>query len=508
MELDHVAASGPASGFAAGSAELVPSAERRYRNRHDRAALSPVRPPVTSLMTRPGRAARPRRSADPALAGPRPAHGTFASLHHPVYRRLWIAGFFAFLSTFAQVIARGWLAHELTGNNRGLGAVTLGFGVASLVATPLGGVAADRFAKRTVLVTSQLILVTSSIWIAVAVEFDFIKFWMLMVASALQAIGFAGTGPARIAFTAELVGPELLSNAIVLSQLSLNANRVLGPSLAGVMIGTQAIGIGGVYVFGALINLVALVLFARLPKGAVSGAHRAAPLRELANGASYARHNRPVLALLLLSTIVIMFGFPYVAFLPSVAEDLFNAGPSGYSFLSVASAVGGIAATLAIARRAGGVQAWRLLWLSGAGFALAELALAWSPSLTLAALAMVGLGGTSAAFQSLSASLVLAHSEREFHGRLQSLLQLGFSGFGLAALPLGLLADAIGLRDVLIGMAVVVAVTTLVYELTRTPVAGMGRGWQAANRQRETPPRSGPKPEGGGIRLPRARSNR
>ena len=134
------------------------------------------------------------------------------------------------------------------------------------------------------------------------------------------------------------------------------------------------------------------------------------------------------------------------------------------------------------------MQAWRLLWLSGAGFALAELALAWSPSLTLAALAMVALGGTSAAFQSLSASLVLAHSEREFHGRLQSLLQLGFSGFGLAALPLGLLADAIGLRDVLIGMAVVVAVTTLVYELTRTPVAGMGRGWQAANSQRETPP--------------------
>ena len=146
MELDHVAASGPASGFAAGSAELVPSAERRYRNRHDRAALSPVRPPVTSLMTRPGRAARPGRSTDPALAGPRPPHGTFASLHHPVYRRLWIAGFFAFLSTFAQVIARGWLAHQLTGNNRGLGAETLGFGVASLVATPLGGVAADRFA--------------------------------------------------------------------------------------------------------------------------------------------------------------------------------------------------------------------------------------------------------------------------------------------------------------------------------------------------------------------------
>ncbi|MFN0030336.1 MAG: MFS transporter [Acidimicrobiales bacterium] len=424
-------------------------------------------------------ASSPGAAAGPA-ATPGSNTGTFAALGHRTYRMLWIAGFVAFLSTFAQVIARGWLAHQLTGTNRGLGAVTLGFGLASLIATPLGGVVADRFPKRTVLVVSQLVLVASSVWIALAVELGFIRFWMLMVASALQAVGFAGTGPARMAFTAELVGPDLLSNAIVLSQLSLNANRVLGPSVAGVMIGIDQIGIGGVYVFGSVINLVALVLFARLPRGTPTGARRAAPLRELADGARYARSNRPALALLVLSTIVIMFGFPYVSFLPAVAEDVFHAGSAGYSWLSVTSAAGGIAVTLAIARRAAGAAAWRLVWLAGLGFAVSELALALSPSLVVASVAMFALGGTSAGFQSLTASLVLAHSDRAFHGRLQSLLQLGFSGFGLAALPLGLLADAAGLRRVLVGMAVVVALTTLIYEFTRTPVPGMFRWWRVA----------------------------
>jgi hypothetical protein len=291
---------------------------------------------------------------------------------------------------------------------------------------------------------------------------------MLMAASALQAVGFAGMGPARMAFTSELVGAALVPNAVVLGQLSMNANRVLGPSLAGVMIGVPAIGVGGVYVFGTIVNLAALAMFLRLPPGRPApGRPQRAPLAEMADGARYAFGNRPVFALLVVSTAVIMTGFPYISFLPSVAEDFFGAGSRGYSLLSVTGAVGGLCATLFIAGRASGSQAGRLLFVSGLAFALGLAALGLAPSLTLAAAATFFLGGANSAFQSINSSLMLAQSDPAYHGRVQSLVMLGFSGFGLAALPLGALADAIGLDVLLVAMGVAVAVSVTAYHLLR-----------------------------------------
>src|SRR3712207_1584256 len=109
--------------------------------------------------------------------------GTFAALRYTAHRRLWFSGLTVFLAVTAQAIARGWLARELTGTNAGLGGVLLGFGVAMLVATPFGGVAADRLPKRTVLVVAQLILALSAAWIGLAEQFDFVEYWMLIGAS-------------------------------------------------------------------------------------------------------------------------------------------------------------------------------------------------------------------------------------------------------------------------------------------------------------------------------------
>ncbi|MGY1717658.1 MFS transporter [Blastococcus sp. SYSU DS0552] len=110
-----------------------------------------------------------------------------------------------FLGVMAQAIARGWLAFELTGSNAASGGILLAFGVALLLATPWGGVAADRLPKRLVLQLSVLLLAVSSAWIGLAVVFDVIAYWMLLGASVLQAVGFALFGPARMAFLAELV---------------------------------------------------------------------------------------------------------------------------------------------------------------------------------------------------------------------------------------------------------------------------------------------------------------
>jgi MFS family permease len=130
---------------------------------------------------------------------------TFASLAYPEYRRLWISGVIVFMAVNAQGIARGWLAKEITGTNAGLGGVLLGFGVAMLVATPVGGVLADRLNKRTLIFLAHVLLAISSAWIGLAIVFDVVAYWMLIASGAVQAVAFGLYGPARMAFIAELV---------------------------------------------------------------------------------------------------------------------------------------------------------------------------------------------------------------------------------------------------------------------------------------------------------------
>ncbi len=388
------------------------------------------------------------------------------------FRLLWWGGFVYFLSIFAQIVARGWLARELTGTNTGLGAVVLAFGVTSLLFTPLGGVAADRFPKRTVLLVSSVILALSSGGLALAISLDVVTFWMLMVSSALQALGFAGMVPARMAFSALIVGPRLLPNAVVLSQISMNANRVIGPALAGVLIELPALGIGGVYWVGTALNLGAMVLFVRLPHGARdAGVDVRSPWAELTDGLSYARRHPTMLVLLATSTAAIMFGFAYVAFLPTVSDEFFDAGSGGFAALSSIGAVGGLITSVALAGRVDADNAWGYQTVAGLGFGVTVALLGVAPTLVVAIAVGFVLGGATAAFQSVNGTLVLATAAPAYHGRMQSLLNLGFSAFGLAALPLGILADAIGLRATLVLMGGLTTVAVALSALWRARVA-------------------------------------
>ena len=372
---------------------------------------------------------------------------TFASLQNLTYRRLWIAGAVSFLAVQAQIVARGWLANELGGTNAALGGVYMAFGLPMLLATPFAGVLADRLSKRTLLVLSQAALASTAAWIGFGVSGDFVEYWMLLVASAIQAVAFAFLAPARMAMTSEVVGRELLGNAIVLSQMSLNLTRVVGPALAGIGIGIAWFGTAGVYYASAVLSTIALLLMLRLPSGKTvrSGPARS-PLREFADGLVYVRGRPDVRLLIITSLVVVMVAFPYIAFLPRVASDLFDKGAGGYGALAAASAIGAVAVSLYIAGRSSGQRAWLIQTVSGFAFGIGLLLLAASPSFAIALISVAEIGAASSGFQSMNNSLVLGLSDFEYHGRIQSLMMLSFSGFGMAALPLGALADEIGLR--------------------------------------------------------------
>lgn len=367
---------------------------------------------------------------------------------------------FVFLAMQTQQIARSWLAYELTGTNAALGGVLIGFGVAGLVAIPTGGVLADRLNKRTILVATQAVNTVVAIAIAVAIETGVIAYWMIVVASVIGGSTISLLAPARMAMTAEIIDRSALTNAIMLGQMSAQASRVVGPAVAGALIGVAVIGVEGVYYLSAVLSLLAVVLSLTLPLGAPRRVADATPLEDLREGIRYTAANPDLVRLLVASLLVVMFGFAYQAFLPSMVADLFDRGPGALGAMTTAGAVGAVVVSILFAN----VSTDRLDRLQGlAAFSLGIMiiAFAFAPSYPVALAIMLLIGAATAAFQALNGSLVLSITDLEYHGRVQSLIMLSFSAFGLAALPFGLLADRVGLRETLVGMGVAVCLAAI-----------------------------------------------
>ena len=394
--------------------------------------------------------------------------GRFESLRFPGYRVLWISSTLIFFGIQAQQIARGWLAIELSGTNAGLGGVYLAFGLPMLVFGPVGGVIADRFSKRTVLTACQSLILVAAVFIAVADAFDFLVYWMLLVSSAVHGAGMAIMAPTRMAFTGEVVDRKILPNAVVLQQLGINSTRVIGPAIAGALIGIKSIGAGGVYVFTSAIIAGAIVISLFLPNIPPRGRTGAeSPISELVDGLRYVRSRRPVLLLITVSTIVVMVGMTYLAFLPAVADDIFDVGSSGYGVMSAVGAVAAVVASFWIAGRVHRTSVWKLQSGCGIALSIGLLLLAVSPTYAIALAALAFLGGTTSGYQATNSSLVLTETDLEYHGRVQSLMMTGWAGSGIIALPLGIVADAIGLRETLFGMGMICLGAMAWYVLAR-----------------------------------------
>lgn len=398
---------------------------------------------------------------------------SFAALGHRAYRQLWISGLLVFFAVMAQNIARAWLALEITGSNAGLGGVLMGFGLVMLVATPFGGVAADRLSKRLVLVVSVGLLGASSAALGFATAFDVIEYWMLVAASGLQAVAFAFFGPARMAFISELLPDETVGNGIVLGQMSAEGMRVAGPAIAGVLIGALTHGTATVFLLSGALSVVSLLLALRLPAGRpVVGRPPRSVGGEIVDGLRYVRGHDALRLLVLTSLGIVVFGFPYIAFLPTVADELFDVGSGGYGLMSAVSAGGAVVAALLTARAAGVTKQARGVGYGGLLFGGSIIGLAVAPHFGVVLGVLMISGACGLWFQTSNQSLLLLIGEFEYHGRIQSLVMLGFSGFGIAALPLGVLADEIGLRATFALMGATVAAISITFMMRSAAALG------------------------------------
>ena len=389
--------------------------------------------------------------------GPDSTSGRFAALHNRDFRMLFVGGLFTFLTMQVAGIARAWLAFEITGNNTGLGGVMLAFGFASIVAIPYGGMISDRFSKRNVLAVAGVLQSATPICLGVAVVTGSESYWILVAASVVQGGAISILAPARLAFISEIVGREAVTNAIFLSMSTVQVARVFGPAAAGALIGVAFFGLAGVFFAAGVLGALSVVLLIGLPRGGPSSISDRSALGDIADGLRFVRARRDLVHLLAVSYGVVLVGFPYMAFLPVVAEKVHNSGSTGFGLLNTAAAVGAVIGSLALAdlerRRLRPFQT-----RSAVAFGISLAVFAVMPSFYAALAVMAVVGAASSVFQALNNSMLLTMTPVEYHGRVQSLLMLSFSGFAIAALPIGILADAVGIRATLVGLGIGVLV--------------------------------------------------
>jgi len=406
----------------------------------------------------------------------------FSSFAAPGYPILWWAGLFSFISSQMQFLLRGILAWDLTEREGALGLVFLVFGVAMLISTPLGGVASDTLSKRKLLLVTQAMLMGVSVVMGLVVVAGVVQFWMLLASAAIQGTAFGFFGPARVAIAGEIVGREHLGNAISLTLLSMNGTRVFAPALAGVLAGVAAIGIGGAYIVAAVMATVAFLMLLRLPdtSPATDGTLGAAttngagnepakqkptvnPFAEILDGIRYVRARPPLRRIVVMSFVVIMFGFNYVSFLPALVEGQYGLSKGWVGGFSSFSALGAVAVSIPVAARADSPDGRKIMIVAGLVFGTGVMALGAAPVvwMALASVALAGLGTT--AFQSLSNTIALQLADDAHQGRVQSLMMLAFAGFGIAAFPLGALAELVGIQTAIVGMGLVTAGAVVVY---------------------------------------------
>lgn len=400
----------------------------------------PTEPPARVANVPPEVTGQPRR----VVVGRVTWRDTFAALRHRNFR-LFLAGqLVSLIGGWMQSTAQGWLVYQLTGSKVLLGTVVAVGTLPLLLFSVWGGSLADRHPKRTVILFTEAAQMTLAFAFAALVWSARIQPWHILVLAALGGVAMAFGMPARQAFTVEMTSRKDLMNAISLNSSVFNAARIVGPSVAGLLMARA--GIAWCFLINGLsyTAVIAGLLMMRLPRHVPpAAAHSAA--RHVVEGFAYVARHRQVRMLFMLLAVVGVFGWSYSVLLPAYATDVLRVGEAGYGALLSANGIGALAGALTVATCGSRVRPRRLiltgLWVFAGMLGLLAV-VRWLP-LVLACLAVSGWG--MLLYFATTNTLVQTNVPDAMRGRVMGIWALVFGGTTpLGGLESGLLSQAVG----------------------------------------------------------------
>src|ERR1044071_2600624 len=387
---------------------------------------------------------------------------TFRALRHRNYRLFFWGQLVSLIGTWMQQTAMSWYVYEITNSKFLLGLVAAIGSAPMVVSSIWGGALADLYPKRSILVATQSAQMLCAFLLAAGVWLGFASTGFIMVVAALNGISMGFDMPARQAFTVEMTSREDLLNAISLNSSIVNGARVIGPSVAGLLIGW--VGVAMCFFLNGLtfVAVIAGLLMMRLP-AFQRPAHVVSATEHAWNGIVYALRHQRVRTILLLFLAVSVFGWSYGVLMPAFARDVLGRGANGYGILMSASGTGALIGALVVATY-GHLFTPRRLALGGVWiFSIALFALSLSRSfyISLAFLLVAGFG--MLLFFSTSNTVLQTIVPDEMRGRVMGVLSLVFGAMiPLGSLEAGAVAHWVGTSFTLAFGAIVCAVSALV----------------------------------------------
>jgi predicted MFS family arabinose efflux permease len=372
---------------------------------------------------------------------------TFVSARGSRNFRLFLSGqFVSAVGTWMNFTATGWLVWRLTHSGSALGLNSaLAFGPMLLIGA-WGGVLADRFDKRRILLATQSAYAMVAVILAILIATGVIALWMVFCLSVVFGIITAIDNPSKQSFYVEMVGEEALTNAVSLNSAAFTGARVVGPAIAGIVIAAFSMA----WCFGldaASYLFVIGALFAMRPAELHRQPRSTRDRGQLVDGLRYVWRTDALRRPLIVLTVMFTFVFQWQVLVPLLAELTFNAGAREFGLLLTASGVGSFVGAITTAHRN---RDPRMAALGGYAMLVgaAMVLVAAAPTLPVAMLAMVPVGYAAMCFMITGNTMLQVHAKPQARGRVMALYGIVFLGSTPFGAPIaGWLGQTIGPRS-------------------------------------------------------------
>ncbi|WP_266204177.1 MFS transporter [Pontibacter kalidii] len=394
--------------------------------------------------------------------------GMFRALHYRNYRLFFVGQGISLIGTWMQQIALSWLVYRLTDSVFLLGAVTFSSQIPSFILGPFAGVLADKFNRHKVLLVTQTLSMVQASTLAALVLTNTIEIWHILALSAFLGIINGFDISTRQAFVVQMVDRrEDLSNAIALNSSLFNMARLVGPTIAGLLI--AAVGEGMCILINAVSYIAVLgsLLLMRLkPFERVPQQHKV--WASLQHGFQYAFGFAPIRSLIMIVALLSLFGMPFTVLLPVFARDILHGGANTLGYLMGASGLGALSGALFLAQRKSVVGLGKVLLFTMSLFGLALIAFSFSKVLLLSLVLMLfsgfGMIVTMASCNTLLQTLV----EDDKRGRVMSLYSTAFMGMApIGSMLAGSVAEMVGVGYTLAGCGFLCVISIIPFAVQR-----------------------------------------
>ncbi|MGW6537922.1 MFS transporter [Streptomyces sp. NPDC055051] len=417
---------------------------------------------------------------------------TFSSLSIRNYRLFFTGAIVSNTGTWMARITQDWLVLSLTGSAAAVGITTALQFLPMLLFGLYGGVIADRYPKRNLLLVSQAALGLCGLALAALTLSGHVQVWHVYLIAFLLGMVTVVDNPARQSFVSELVGPDRLRNAVSLNSANFQSARLVGPAVAGVLI--AGVGSGWAFLINGLSFLAPLTALWLMRTSELHKVERAPRGKgQLREGLRYVAGRPDLIWPIALVGFIGTFGFNFPIWLTAFSEEVFHVGAGTYGFLNTLMAAGSLAGALLAARR--GSTRLRMLVIAAGVFGVLEIAAALSPSFWLFALLLVPIGMIGLTVNITANSAVQMATDPVMRGRVMSLYMMVFAGGTPIGAPLlGWVTDTYGARVGFAtgGLVSLAAAAVIGLVLARIGNLKLAMGWRHGHPSLRFVPRVAP----------------